>query len=576
MKTNLNYPFFLGLIFLFSNTESAFSKDYFFHPKNGNDRNSGLSSNEPFQTLSKFNELILLPGDRILLAGGEIFPGTLELKGFKGKDGLPLVITSFSPEGNSVVSPARIDAKGFANGILIQNSSFVQVENLEITAEGYGSATPEGTMRVGVLILATGEGQVKGITLDKLKISRVYFEEKGFVRGAEEVKSANGTQRYGWGIRLINHSESAMIEEVQILNSEVNDVSHTGIKLTGTNSQNIRRITIAGNKVNQTGGPGIQMSGVKFVHVSDNEVTYSGSTDDSRKWGRGSGLWTWGSSMVLIEKNKFMYANGPGDSAGAHIDYNCDNIVLQYNLSAHNAGGFIEVLGNNYNCAYRYNISVNDGHREKGQNGAFQEGKTFWLSGYQGEKKERKGPVNSYFYNNTIYVSEDLVSKVAIDNRSKGILIANNIFHVLGETKQVAGDQYLPDDQTKRDVEHVFFKHNLLLRENIWPSEVIIQAEYSLFGDPEFSNPGGLKLEDYIPGNSGLVENGIEIPFLPEDEFGLIEGLNLQTDILGNQIDGKPGIGAIKVSDSMAEKGKNASKNDFFPSSKSAQKPINP
>lgn len=576
MKTNLNYPFFLGLIFLFSNTESAFSKDYFFHPKNGNDRNSGLSSDEPFQSLSMVKELTLQPGDRILLAGGEIFPGALELKGFKGNDSQPLVITSFSPEGNSAVSPAKIDAKGFANGILIQNSSFVQVENLEITAEGYGLTTPEGTMRVGVLILATGEGQVKGITLDRLKISRVYFEEKGFVRGSEEVKSANGTQRYGWGIRLINQSEAALIEKVQILNSEVSDVSHTGIKLTGTNSQNIRRITIAGNKVNQTGGPGIQMSGVKFVHVSDNEVTYSGSTDDTRKWGRGSGLWTWGSSNVLIEKNKFMYANGPGDSAGAHIDYNCDNIVLQYNLSAHNAGGFIEVLGNNFNCAYRYNISVNDGHREKGQNGAFQEGKTFWLSGYQGEKKERKGPVNSYFYNNTIYVSEDLVSKVAIDNRSKGILIANNIFHVLGEAKQVAGDQYLPDDQTERDVEHVFFKHNLLLRENVWPAEVIIQAEYSLFGDPEFTNPGGLKLEDYIPANTDLVENGIEIPFLPEDEFGLIEGLNLQTDILGNPIDGKPGIGAIKVSSSMAEKGKFASKNNLLPSAKTAQKPKNP
>jgi hypothetical protein len=24
----------------------------------------------------------------------------------------------------------------------------------------------------------------------------------------------------------------------------------------------------------------------------------------------------------------------------AHIDYNCDNIVLQYNISAYNAGGF--------------------------------------------------------------------------------------------------------------------------------------------------------------------------------------------------------------------------------------------
>lgn len=547
MKTNLAFSLFLGFIFLLNTTELAFSKDYYFHPKKGDDGNTGLSEAEPFRSLIKANELDLKPGDRILLAGGEVFPGTLELKGFKGIESQPLIITSFFPETTSAASPAKIDAKGFPNGILIQNSSFIQVQNLEISGEGYGSSSPEGTMRVGVLILATGGGQVKGIKLEKLKISTIYFEEKGFVRGQEEVKSANGTQRYGWGIRLINQSESALIEDVQILNSSINEVSHTGIKLTGSSAQNIRRVTISGNKISKTGGPGIQMSGVKFVYVSENEVTYSGSTDDSRKWGRGSGLWTWGASNVLIEKNQFMFANGPGDSAGAHIDYNCDNIVLQYNLSAHNAGGFIEVLGNNFNCAYRYNISVNDGHREKGQNGAFQEGKTFWLSGYQGEKKERKGPVNSYFYNNTIYVSEEIVSKVAIDNRSKGILIANNIFYVLGEAKQVAGDQYLPDDQSKREVEHVFFKHNLLLSEKVWPSETIIQAEYSVVGDPGFSNPGGLKLEDYIPKNTSLVENGIEIPYLPGDEFGLIEGLNLPTDILGNPIEGKPGIGAIKV-----------------------------
>ena len=110
------------------------------------------------------------------------------------------------------------------------------------------------------------------------------------------------------------------------------------------------------------------------------QVHSSGSNDDSRKWGRGSGLWTWGSSDIIIEHNHFLHANGPADSAGCHIDFNCSNVVVQYNFSAYNAGGFCEILGNNYNCAYRYNISVNDGHRVKGENRAFQEGKTFWLS----------------------------------------------------------------------------------------------------------------------------------------------------------------------------------------------------
>jgi hypothetical protein len=250
--------------------------------------------------------------------------------------------------------------------------------------------------------------------------------------------------------------------------------------------------------------------------------------------------------MVLIEHNKFMYANGPGDSAGAHIDFNCDNIVLQYNFSAYNAGGFAEILGNNYNCAYRYNISVNDGHRVKGQDGAFQEGKIFWLSGYQGNQKERKGPVNSYFYNNTIYVSEDIVAKIAIDNRSKGILIANNIFHIMGRSELVAGDQYRPDDDTPGSMDRVIFENNLFPKTDSWPRLAMIQDASPIIGQAAFQNAGGMKAEDYIPVSNKFVQEGKAINYIPGDEFGLIYGLEMEKDFLGNTISGKPGVGAIK------------------------------
>jgi hypothetical protein len=323
-------------------------------------------------------------------------------------------------------------------------------------------------------------------------------------------------------------------------------VSHTGIKLTG-NSKNISNITIADNSIERTGGPGIQMSEVKNVHVYKNNVSHSGSDDDSRKWGRGSGLWTWGSSHVLIEKNKFMYANGPGDSAGAHIDFNCDNVVLQYNISAYNAGGFCEILGNNYNCSYRYNISINDGHRVKGVNGAFQEGKIFWLSGFQGEQRKRKGPVNSYFYNNTIYSDSSVVAKIAIDNTSNGILIANNIFYLEGPSKAVLGDQYKPDKLTGDLAKNVFFKNNLFLNKDDWPQEIGIKDIAPVIGNPEFTKKGGLEAKDYIPENLKLILNkGIQISLLPNDSVGLLQSLEPKKDILGNPIEGNPSLGAIE------------------------------
>jgi hypothetical protein len=90
-----------------------------------------------------------------------------------------------------------------------------------------------------------------------------------------------------------------------------------------------------------------------------------------------------------------------------------------------------EILGNNYNCMYRYNLSINDGHRIRGTDGAFQEGKILWLSGFKVKKKEKKGLLILIFII-TIYSNTSMVSKIAIDNTCNGILIANNILFKRG------------------------------------------------------------------------------------------------------------------------------------------------
>jgi hypothetical protein len=303
------------------------------------------------------------------------------------------------------------------------------------------------------------------------------------------------------------------------------------------------------NQISYTGGPGIQLSGVETAIFSYNKVDRSGSNDDSRKWGRGSGLWTWSCNKILIEFNSFTNANGPGDSAGAHIDYFCTNVVLQYNFSANNAGGFCEILGDNYNCAYRYNISVNDGHRVKGVNGAFQEGKIFWLSGYVGNNKPRSGPFNSYFYNNTIYVKSDLDAKIAIDKAANGVLIANNIFHIEGKSKWVLGDQYNPESIGEWQVKSVFFKNNLFFSESSWPSDLPIQDESPSYGTVLNKLTAESSLSDFKPVfNTQLVKDkGVVIPKLANDAIGLIYGLHVSKDMLGNPIVGLPDIGAIEI-----------------------------
>jgi hypothetical protein len=532
-------------------TESA-PQTYYFSAESGSDLNTGTTQESPWKSLSKIQDLSLKPGDQILLSAGQTFREPILLNTVFGSKNQPILISTY---GGSVGEKATINTVGHLNAVHIKNSSFVEIEHLSISA----GADPEvpievrgsELMRIGVRVETTLSGTFEHIYLTNLDINNVFYEKEGFNRGSNEVTTANGTQSYGWGIRFFSTSQSGALKHIKIDSVNIENVAHTGIKFTGfKNGDNygIRDIEITNTNVQRTGGPGIQMSGVFDGHIHGNSVDRSGSDDDSRKWGRGSGLWTWSAANILIEKNSFTNANGPGDSAGAHIDFNCRNIVVQYNFSANNAGGFCEILGNNYNCSYRYNISVNDGHRVKGENGAFQEGKIFWLSGYNGSNNPRRGPYNSYFYNNTMYVKDAIQAKVAIDRMAEGIYMANNIFHIEGDAIPVKGDQYQPETDGEIIGSEVFFKNNLFLHANSWPDSYHWQDTAPLFGDAQFRNAGGLEPSDYIPMQEDLIKDkGITITGLPNDPIGVYLGLTIEHDFFGNPIVGNPDIGAIEI-----------------------------
>jgi len=554
MKPIKNMKHFLLIIALLLCSRSVLlATDYYVNSELGNDKNTGTSIFAPFKTLEKINTIQFQAGDQILLGSAGTFKGSLILKDVHGNRENPILISTY-PGGNLALDQrARINARGCSNAILLEDCSYIEISHLILNANAGGLKDGElkqKNMRCGILVKTSKAGKYNHIHLNQLLIEDIFYENEGFVRGAKEVKTANGSQNYGWGIRFINTRKDAILNDIKLNNCEVKNVSHTGIKFTGGKGEfGIRNILIQNNGVSETGGPGIQMSGVKNVIVRNNKVNRSGSHDDTRKWGRGSGLWTWGASDVLIEKNYFLNAKGPGDSAGAHIDFNCSHVVLQYNFSANNAGGFCEILGNNYNCAYRYNISVNDGYRIKGSNGAFQEGKLLWLSGYNGKRK-RRGPYNSYFYNNTMYVKQDILTKIAIDKAVSGVLIANNIFYIEGKTKAVLGDQYNPEKEGETTIKNLIFQNNLFLKNNNWPKELPIQDDRAIIGNPDFANTGGDKIVDYIPLHTKLIQNkGIEIHKIPNDSIGLSIGLRVKYDILGNRIEGLPDMGAIELKD---------------------------
>ena len=457
--------------------KNEIGNSYYFNSIYGDNSNLGTKE-KPFKSLDYLEKIELYDGDKILLSNGSTFLNTIELVNKNG-----IEISNY--QADSIDKLPIINSKGKIASVFIENSSNININNIELTANGGGGnkflhKKLKSDLRAGILYLVTDKNVHNNLEISNVLIKDIFYENQGFIRDKKEVKTPNGTQSYGWGIRILNLSKEGNLKNIIIKHSDFENISHTAIRFIGNRESKFENIKIVNNNVLKTGGPGMVFNSTKNLYAFRNSINYSGSDDDSRKWGRGSGLWTWGSSNAIIKKNIFQNANGPADSAGCHIDFNCDNIIVENNVSYNNAGGFIEILGNNFNCTYRHNVSINDGHRVKGENGAFQEGKTFWLSGYVGKGRERSGPFNSYIYGNMVYVGKEITPKIAVDKKAKGVFVSNNIFYFENDPVMVLGDQYRPDNGGNTQIEDVIFVNNIFKR-NHWPKEVLIQPNKNIY-----------------------------------------------------------------------------------------------
>lgn len=516
--------FFLGLCI------GSHAADYYLNNSGGDDSRDGTSENTAWKSLERANSAAFNPGDRLLLKRGSQFAGGLKLK-LHGKANLPIVIESYG-EG----PPPFIDAKGCLAGVHLADSHYVVVRDLEINADG--GKTIDGSnpgLRYGVLVQGKN-GPTSGITLENLVISKI-FPEVG-----TEHEGLNKETFLGTGIAIEGRGDPTCSGFI-VRNCRIALVGFKAIEL-----KRLQDVQVLGNLMKDIGGPAIQPGNVDDLIVRGNTVDGSGSSVDKRMHMRGSGIWPWTCNRVLIEKNTFMHARGKGDSCGIHIDFNCRDVVVQYNLSIDNEGGFVEILGNNHNCAYRYNISINDGSREKGKDGAFQEGKILWTSGFVGSNREKHGPYNSYIYNNTIYVKPGSRSCFSISPTTDGLLVANNIFHVMGTTEDVLGDQDSKRIMRGAKATRVRMENNLYPNDSVIPPSLPLKDANPMFGDPRFARPGGTNPEDYTPSNIQLVKDtGIIVQPLEGDDIGLRIGLGVTEDFLGNPIVGNPDLGAIEV-----------------------------
>lgn len=542
----------LGITFLSFSSSSSFStknlsegRTYYLNGLTGSDVNDGLSPQSAWQSLQKASQVDLRPGDKILLSKGCTFYGKLQMNG-GGSESDPVIVSAYDPKSGNTSLPV-INAKGYLAAIQIENGKNIKISNLELTSDAGTPEEPQAcTERYGVLITASEPGIYPNLKLEKLRIHNIFATEN------IESNGQNLTSNMGMGIVITMQNKDAIIKNVRVEDCAIEMTGHTGIRIFGWGDKSdttwLDNVTIVNNRLTHIGGPGMVPGRCQHVLVRGNMVDHSGSSIDPRMHARGSGIWPWTCNNVLIEKNKLMHARGKNDSCGAHIDFNCKNVVVQYNLSLDNEGGFVEILGNNHNCAYRYNISINDGFRVKGENGAQNDGKILWTSGYVGHGNKRTGPFNSYIYNNTIFVKEGSRSCFSFEKTTEGLLIANNIFHVLGKTLHVQGGQEIFENELSQSIPNVVFTNNLYINAAVLPADLPVKDINPYIGNPEFKNGGGDDPHNYVPENSKLIKDkGIRIEKIPGDKIGLTIGLGVELDYFGHSINGLPDLGAIEI-----------------------------
>ncbi len=338
------------------------------------------------------------------------------------------------------------------------------------------------------LALGPNEISVSEVTFDRSVRLQISNGETGL--GA---LTLNGDPLFCGGIQT---EGVHLLSDVEVRGCTIERTGHYGIwvkslGLVGIDAFKNSGISILDCAFLNTGGSGFVPNKSEDVLVQGCTFNHTGSGIDPRMWNRGSGTWPFDCRNVVIQENRFMNAHGPQDSYGTHIDYGNENVVIQYNLSYHNEGGFVEILGDNIRCGYRYNISVNDGYREDPEGEPWnKKGKIFWVGNYCGSSTVRCPSTETFIYNNTVFVNDTLFPEIYVWPEVGDVTMCNNLIVAASEGPVIP-------TLIRNEENTLSISHNLFADSSRFDlDEDLISG--ALFSDPELLYVGDAGVDDPV------------------------------------------------------------------------------
>jgi hypothetical protein len=554
-------------------TETPTAPVYTYYvSSSGDDSNAGTSESSPWKTIEKLNTALasdnnggfIAPGDSVLFKRGDTFYGNVRATRSGTVDN-PITISSYGDPAEELPiisgSGGTITGGDYFEAITMTNCSNYIISDIWVkNNRSDGSRYTYGEYNsYGIKVIANKWGGISNNLIFRgLKITDVFGIT---IPPPNEFNSLNAT-----GIRFEADENEIDVEiaikNVLIENSFFSNISKAGVwaihrGLTDVSNDEINRnqdFIIKNNTFYRTGGSGVILSKVHKAKVENNDFDQTGHSNDTenRLAGRGSGMWVWSCRNIVAQYNRSYGIRGPNDSYGMHMDFNNKNIIFQYNYSEDSEGGFCEILGNNDNCTYRFNVSVNDGFRDF-------HGYTIWISGYVGTGNTPIRSTNNYIYNNTVYLGNSICTP-RISIFAHDTYVYNNIFSALNGATIGYDSESNPSSRPGVSID--VGGGNFVMENNLFNGEIHPDFKNygtnSFNGSPFFANAGGDLKEDYkVNLGSNAIDNGKSFPqpSFPLAGTGIFEDFSEHpaSDVFGTAVDinnKTPNIGASNAHNS--------------------------
>lgn len=549
---------------------------YYVSSVNGDDANPGTSQDEPFQSLSKINEITLGPGDQVLLEKGSVFDSQyLHIKeGSKGSEAAPIIISTYGdgarPQINANGTGVWYQSYGqqlgnaqhkwqgnVSSAVLLKDVEYIEISGLEITNDrDRGELHPDDAGkpwngknvmdRTGVAGMTQNIGTADHIVLDDLYVHDVdgNVYNKHMLNGGIYFIAALPTNETQTGIPRYN--------DLQITNCHVENVYRWGIAAAYTaywgkfttdelpdsvmRQYGHSNVVISNNYMKDVGGDAITTMycdrPIVENNVSDGAAKYINTTDyNATDFGRvAAAIWPWKCKNAVFQYNECFDTKNAGRGNGDGQAWDADSgdgTLYQYNYSHGNSGGAVMFcLQQAVNSTFRYNISQND----------------------------MIGPLNipsnpdAHIYNNTFYIAQG-VPLIRPDMKNGAATIENNIIYYSGTS---------PKTETWYTNNRITYDNNLYYNYSNKPSGDTNAIQVSA-GTPVLADPGTAPTAVSVDGtarpHSNPAQNTVFDGYkLAEDSPAIdkgkvitdANGFAVEKDFFGNTITTIPEIGAAE------------------------------